>query len=82
MSYARWGWEGSDVYVFGTDVVETDNGGRVGGMLVCMHGGDDEGVSFTCKTSAEMIAHLLEHRERGDTVPESAIERLREEMPK
>jgi hypothetical protein len=70
MSYARWGWEGSDVYVFGA-------GSDAEELLVCMH---MDGVGdFSCKTEAEMIAHLLWHRDQGQTVPEYAFERLREE---
>jgi hypothetical protein len=69
MSYCRWGENGSDVYVFGAGS-DTDE------YFVCMH--MDDGF-FGCKTEAEMIAHLLWHREQGQTVPESAIERLKEE---
>lgn len=69
MSYARWGQEGSSVYVFGT-----------GDRLVCMH---CKLVPFEEDYSTpypgEMIAHLLKHREKGDTVPEFALERLRRE---
>lgn len=73
MSYVRWGQDGSDVYVYGA----SGSADPADEYLVCMHLGDED--SFTCKTPVEMIAHLREHQARGDTVPESAIERLQEE---
>ncbi len=76
MSYARWGCDGSDVYVFGTEWTH-ENGDPVP-MLVCLHGDDND---FSCATAAEMVKHLLEHRERGQTVPQYTIERLLEENP-
>lgn len=69
MSYARWGEDGSHVYVFGT-----------GEALVCMSctlalpAG-----SFSTAYPAEMIAHLEKHRAAGHVVPERAFERLRNE---
>ena len=81
MSYARWGCDGSDVYVYATKYPDRDNKGRVVERWVCQHWVDEGGPpSFYAKTHQEMIDHLLGHRERGDTVPESAFERLREEM--
>lgn len=73
MSYARWGEDGSDVYVYGasSSLYGADD------YLICMHL-DGEG-SFTCKTPGEMIAHLREHEARGDTVPARAFERLEKE---
>lgn len=69
VSYARWGCDGSDVYVFAT-----------GDYFVCcdckLHGDTDA----TCKDEGLMIAHLLEHRDAGHVVPESAIERLKQEQ--
>ncbi len=69
MSYARWGEEGSAVYVFGT-----------GHGIVCMHcklAPFEE--DYAVKSPAEMLAHLERHRQKGDVVPERAFERLREE---
>lgn len=73
MSYCRWGEDGSDVYVFGASASIDD----ADDYLVCMH--LDDAGSFTCKTPGEMIAHLREHRHRGDVVPDRAFERLQEE---
>jgi len=76
MSYARWGCDGSDVYVYGTQVYCVDFR-RVEEAWVCQHV-DDEG-SFSCKTIAAMLAHLREHVARGDCVPDYTFERLDEE---
>ena len=66
MSLARFDADGSDVYVF--DDVE-------GGITccACRLGRSHEYNS----DEAGMIAHLLEHREAGHTVPESTLDRLR-----
>ena len=80
MSYARWS-EGS-VYVFGT-----------GKGFVCMvcslmpKGSPIPNIElsninedFNCKTSEEMLKHLMAHRSAGDIVPQDAIDRLTEEI--
>lgn len=80
MSYARWGCDGSDVYVYGT---EYEHDGTLVGRLVCMSCTlEADGMSFTCASNYDMVAHLLEHREKGHSVPEDALERLREESAK
>lgn len=67
MSYARWGEDGSNVYVFGT-----------GDEIVCMQCtlDPDPGGSFSTRQPGEMLAHLKRHREAGHIVPERAFERL------
>ncbi len=72
MSYARFGCDGSDVYVYGSN-----DGKRE--FLVCCGCNLGGGAIVSCRTEAEMIAHLLAHREAGHTVPEYTLERLREE---
>lgn len=67
MSYCRFWWNDSDVYVFAS---------VYGGIECC--GCKLEG-DLTVNTPEEMIEHLMEHREAGHTVPEFALERLREE---
>ena len=69
MSYCRFAWDGSDVYVFGNQ----DD------MFECC-GCSLKGGIFTCKTEKEMITHLLEHRKKGHCVPQEAIDRLEREM--
>lgn len=67
MSYARFGEDGSSVYVFGT-----------GEYLICF-GCKLGGVSYSTGYPGEMIAHIEQHRAKGDIVPDRAFERLREE---
>lgn len=68
MSYARYGHEGSDVYVF--------RSGRGFECCGCILTPADTPV-FDKQTG--MIHHLQEHKKAGHTVPEHAIKRLREE---
>jgi hypothetical protein len=69
MSYARFGWDGSSVYVFLSSF----------GYLECC------GCSLTPNrfgeflSTAEMVRHLQEHQERGHTVPPETFDRLRED---
>ena len=75
MSYARWGEDGSSVYVIAVgDASHTD-------YLTCLQCKLQRAGagSFTCKTPREMLAHLHEHIARGDTVPPRALIRLEEE---
>ncbi len=73
MSYARWGEDGSHVYVYGMHDGEED-------WLTCVQCKLRPGKgSFTCKTPGEMLRHLLEHRAQGHTVPGRALTRLEEE---
>jgi hypothetical protein len=87
MSYARFGWQGSDVYVFTSNqgieccgcslqqrelVVDPD---RILGWYLKNVGPT---VEHIFRSNQQMIDHLMVHRERGETVPESALERLRD----
>jgi hypothetical protein len=67
MSYCRFFWDGSDVYVY-----ESDRGIECCGCALNEYG-------VTLETPAEMIEHLMEHRAAGHCVPEYALEALREE---
>ena len=64
MSYARFGWEGSDVYVY-LDV---------GGYLACC--GCCLSDYWRHDDTASMIAHLREHQAAGHHVPEETIAEL------
>ena len=67
MSYCRFGWEGSDVYVYGSS----------SGIECCscwLYG------SWTGDTPEAMIAHLAVHKQAGHYVPPSAIARLWSEV--
>jgi len=88
MSYARWGEDGSQVYVFATNWVDRDNKGRVRDQWVCMQCPLENapGVShveghrsFTADTAAKMLDHLRAHRAAGHVVPQRAFDRLAEE---
>jgi hypothetical protein len=70
MAYARWGWDGSDVYVFL----------NVSGWIECCSCWMNEPIpesafseSFQGRSADEMIAHLREHVAAGHTVPEDLI---------
>lgn len=65
MSYARFGWEDSDVYVFLA----------VEGHLECCSCQLTNATQRFAST-AEMIDHLAEHTRQGHTVPKSTIEGL------
>lgn len=69
MSYCRFAWGGSEVYVY-----ESDNG------LVCC-GCRLAEPWFVTDEPEEMIAHLAEHRRAGQFVPEKAILALWEDIP-
>lgn len=68
MSYCRFGWEGSDVYVFLSDE----------GFECC---GCRFGKTFVAGTPEEMISHLGAHRRANHFVPEHAILALWEDIP-
>lgn len=92
MSYCRFGWEGSDVYVFGNGLEleccacvlvrrewKDVPGALLGGYLEALPGQDHVQTRFSGPDASErMIDHLLEHRSAGHTVPEHALERLRD----
>lgn len=66
MSYARFGWNGSDVYVF------VDVGGFLA-CCACSLGQPSHG------STADMLAHLDAHKAAGHTVPADCIEGLKAE---
>ena len=69
MSYARFGWGGSNVYVFM----------HVGGHLECcmcfLDDHQDEG-SFQAGGTQAMIDHLMRHKMAGHTVPPNVFDDL------
>ena len=81
MSYARFGWDGSDVYVFVS----------VGGWIECcacwLIEEEDEYLRengqpfgfFHAYSTQEMVDHLNKHKEAGHCVPEYVFDRLWEE---
>lgn len=69
MSYARFGCEGSDVYLFPT----MDGQYQCCGCLMQAH-------SFITPSIEHFLAHLDEHRKAGHHIPESAMRRIREDI--
>lgn len=70
MSYCRFGWNGSDVYFYP----------HADGKFVCcaclMEDDDEPGDHRYFDDRMSSIEHLEEHRDRGHTVPQQAIDRL------
>jgi hypothetical protein len=70
VAYIRWTEEGSHVYVImaGDQLCLT--------CLRCSLSPEGNG-EFLARTTVEMIAHLEQHRDAGQIVPDVAFERLR-----
>lgn len=71
MSYARWGEDGSQVYVY-----------RSGDAFTCRECTLPPiiGADFVTETREGMHAHLRQHVAAGHEVPPGAFRRLEEEM--
>lgn len=81
MSYAKWGWENSDVYLFGGVAHPPPDDVHVIVCCGCLLARDDPedwlmSPSLDFETKAGILAHLQIHRAAGHVVPESAIERI------
>lgn len=83
MSYARWGWDGSNVYVFDS---------ARGGLECCAcllnepeapwrEGDPVFPDSFITVKVDEMAGHLQRHRDAGHTVPDSVEPAIRADFP-
>jgi hypothetical protein len=70
VAYIRWTEEGSQVYV----IMASDHHWLT--CLSCSLTPEGNG-EFLAGTTAEMIAHLEQHKEAGQIVPDTAFERLR-----
>ena len=68
MSYCRFAWDGSDVYVF-----ESSQGIECCGCRL--------GETFVTSMPEEMIQHLAQHRRAGHYVPDYAVEGLWSNIP-
>lgn len=68
MSYCRFWWDQSQVYVY------ADFSGHITCCSCALSEGD-----FRAAGPEAMIQHLMEHRAAGHHVPDYALERLREE---
>lgn len=73
MSYVRFGEDGSDVYVFRTQV----GGVEMFECCGCSFVGDESlSWSFRVVSAAAMVDHLLSHRDGGEVVPQAALDDL------
>lgn len=101
MSYARFGWDNSDVYVIGTardgkntvqccachftpsrDIPREEIDAMPDGIVKQMRaafGFEYTGPFPEYDTKDGILAHLREHREKGDHVPEDVFTRIRED---
>lgn len=68
MSYSRFGWDGSNVYVF------DDTRGGTTCCWCALH--PEIGEDFNVATHAEMVDHMREHIAAGHTVPSYVIPEL------
>jgi len=81
MAYAKWGWENSDVYLFGGVAARPPDDVHVITCCGCLLARDDEedwlmSPSLDFRTKGAILAHLAEHRAAGHVVPQSAIEQI------
>lgn len=91
MSYARWGWDNSDVYVFTAKHIDNKYVVECCGCIVEKLDApitdffgierDINLLSFYAKTRGEIDAHLKEHVSKGDIVPERTFNRLELDYP-
>lgn len=75
MSYSRWGWNGSDVYIFGTEWV----GQRAIECCDCHFADYDEPGAFF-DNYGDLLRHISDHRAAGHHVPDYVDQRIREEI--
>jgi len=68
MSYARFGCDGSDVYVFTSTA----------GLECCGCALEDATAVPVFESNVAMIAHLERHVAAGHVVPDNCLERLRD----
>lgn len=88
MSYVRWGEDGSDVYVYPTDVNGVEKYCCCGCKVTpCEPYLDWFGIevsvgiqSVYTDSAQDMIDHLEWHVEQGDTVPQRPFDQLKEEL--
>ena len=74
MSYCRMSGD-SDVYVIASIMRAPETAGHYRTVWICYCGN-----GYEADTRKQMVEHLLNHRAKGDRVPESALTRLQEEI--
>lgn len=82
MSYAKFGWDNSDVYLFGSVLDLPPNDAHVIVCALCrLDDHDDrwERESLDFETKEELFAHLNLHRAAGHVIPASAMQAIEED---
>ena len=76
MSYARFGWESSDVYVYYSSIGKKD-------VLTCAmcYFGDELEPSYNAESTLEMLDHLKAHQKAGQTVPPETFDLILQDDP-
>jgi hypothetical protein len=72
MSYSRWGWEGSDLYIY-MDVNGYLHCAACPLMPIAENAKIKMNESFYAYSTMEMIDHLGEHMDAGHNFPDSVI---------
>ena len=75
MSYARYGEDGSDIYLY-----EDIAGGYTCALCSLLPKEAGNWSSFHCDTLEEVKEHLEQHVANGDIVPERAVKRVLREL--
>jgi len=76
MSYARFGWDSSDVYIYSSWLGQKS-------VIVCAmcYFGDDLEPSYYAESTLEMLEHLKAHERAGQTVPPDTYTSLLSDDP-
>ena len=71
MSYARFAFDNSDVYVYYSKIGQKD-------VLICAacYFGDDLEPSYVAESTLEMLEHLKAHERAGQNVPPATYDSL------
>lgn len=86
MSYAKFGWDKSDVYLIGSMTRPPPDGIHVIECCMCMLDPEPgplgdlfDRASYGFATKEALFAHLEEHRKAGHTVPQSTVDQIAED---
>lgn len=84
MAFARFGWDKSDVYLYG-GVLDGPCYLHVIVCAMCLLDATDDDrdiydrESLDFETKDRLLAHLDEHKAAGHTVPQAALDRIRDD---
>ena len=71
MSYARFGWDNSDVYVYPTLI-----GNKPFIACAACYFGDELEPSYYAESTLEMLDHLKAHQKAGQLVPDETFDAI------